>query len=152
MISTAVASAIFAEGSHDPTRLQRLTAHALRVVLGLLVPAIAVIAAGGRLVLHAFGAGYAAAGYPLLLVLLASALPDAVTNVAVATLRIRGALRDAALLNGSMAAIAVLGAWLLAPRLGIIGAGWAWLGGQVAGAFVVLVVRHRIWPPEREVC
>jgi O-antigen/teichoic acid export membrane protein len=151
MISPAVASAIFAEGSHDPTRLQRLTGHALRVVLTLLVPAIAVIAAGGRLVLHAFGAGYAAAGYSLLLVLLASALPDAVTNVAVATLRIRAALRGAALLNGSMATIAVVGAWLLTPRLGIIGAGWAWLGAQVAGALVVLVVRHRIWPPEREV-
>jgi O-antigen/teichoic acid export membrane protein len=87
----------------------------------------------------------------LLLVLLASALPDAVTNVAVATLRIRGALRDATLLNGSMATIAVVGAWLLTPRLGIIGAGWAWLGAQLAGALVVLVVRHRIWPPEREV-
>jgi len=61
-------------------------------------------------------------------VLLASALPDAVTNVAVATLRIRGALRDATLLNGSMATIAVVGAWLLTPRLGSsarAGRGWA---------------------------
>jgi O-antigen/teichoic acid export membrane protein len=148
MISPAVASAIFAEGSHDPSGLQRLTGHALRVVLALLVPAVVVIAAGGRLVLHAFGSGYAAAGYPLLLVLLASALPDAVTNVAVATLRIRGALGGAAVLNGSMAAIAVIGAWTLAPRLGIIGAGWAWLGAQAVGALLVLVARRRIWPPE----
>jgi O-antigen/teichoic acid export membrane protein len=151
MISPAVASAIFAEGSHDPTWLQRPSRHALRAVLTLLVPAIAVIAAGGRLVLHAFGAGYAAAGYTLLLVLLASALPDAVTNVAVATLRIRDALRAATVLNGSMATIAVLGAWLLTPGLGIIGAGWAWLGAQTIGALVVLTVRHRIWPPEPKV-
>jgi O-antigen/teichoic acid export membrane protein len=148
MISPAVASAIFAEGSHDPSAPHRLTAHALRVVSALLVPAIAVIAAGDRLVLHAFGAGYAAAGYPLLLVLLASALPDAVTNVAVATLRIRGALSAAAALNGTMAAIAVAGAWLLTPRLGIIGAGWAWLGAQTVGALVVLVARRRMRRPE----
>ena len=148
MISPAVASAIFAEGSHDPTGLHRLTGKALRVVLALLVPAIVVVAVAGRLVLDAFGAGYATAGYPLLLVLLASALPDAVTNVAVSTLRIRGALSDAAVLNGSMAAIAVVGAWLLTPSLGIVGAGWAWLGAQVIGALLVLAAKRRIWPPD----
>jgi O-antigen/teichoic acid export membrane protein len=148
MISPAVASAIFAEGSHDPSGMQRLTAHALRVVLALLVPAVVVLAAGGRLVLSAFGSGYAAAGYPLLLVLLASTLPDAVTNVAVSALRIRAALADAAVLNGSIATITVVGAALLTPRMGIIGAGWAWLGAQIIGALLVLVARRRIWPPE----
>ncbi|HEX4700679.1 MAG TPA: hypothetical protein VH352_00995 [Pseudonocardiaceae bacterium] len=145
MISPAVASAIFAEGSHNPSGLHQLTGHALRVVLSLVVPSVAVIAAAGQLVLHAFGAGYAAFGYPLLLVLLASTLPDAVTNVAVATLRIRGALPAAALLNGMMATISVVGAWFLTPRLGIVGAGWAWLGAQLAGALVVASARRRIW-------
>lgn len=149
MISPAVASAIFAEGARYPTGLQRSTGRALRVILTFLVPAIAVVAACGRLALNAFGAGYLAAGHVLLLMLLASALPDAVTNLAVATLRIRGALRAAAVLNGAMATIAVVGAWLLTPSLGIIGAGWAWLGAQLAGAVVVLAVRRRIWPSER---
>jgi O-antigen/teichoic acid export membrane protein len=40
----------------------------------------------------------------------------------------------------------VVGAWLLTPRIGIIGAGWAWLGAQIIGALLVLAARRRIWP------
>jgi hypothetical protein len=44
-----------------------------------------------------------------------------------------------------MATISVVGAWFLTPRLGIVGAGWAWLGAQLAGALVVASARRRIW-------
>jgi O-antigen/teichoic acid export membrane protein len=114
----------------------------------IVTPATIVIAAGGMLILDIFGRQYASAGYGLLIVLLLSSFPDAVTNIAVATLRVRRRLAAAAALNGFMALISVGGAWIVAPRLGIVGAGLAWLGAQSAGALVVVLLRRDLWPPK----
>jgi O-antigen/teichoic acid export membrane protein len=146
MISPAVASAVFAEGTHNPAQLRALSGRSLRIVSVLLVLAIVVIALAGNWVLGIFGPHYAAEGGPLLIVLLMSALPDAVTNIAVATFRVRKSLRAAAWLNGGMAAISVIGAWFLTTWFGIIGAGVAWLAAQTAGALVVGFARTAIWP------
>jgi O-antigen/teichoic acid export membrane protein len=151
MISPAVSSAIFAEGSHDGSRLHALAGSSLRVIMAIVVPATLVIGCGGGLILRVFGPHYASAGYGLLIVLLLSSFPDAVTNIAVATLRVRRRLRRAAALNGTMAVIAVGGAWIAAPRLGILGAGLAWLSAQCAGTVAVIVFRRQLWPrPEND--
>jgi O-antigen/teichoic acid export membrane protein len=146
MISPAVSSALFAEGSHDTNGLRRTSNRSLMTTLGVIVLPAAALCLVGHLVLSVFGAGYAAAGYPLLIVLILSAFPDTVTNVAIATLRVRNMLAGAVLVNGSMAVISVAGAWLLTPRLGIIGAGEAWLGAQTVGALGVIVFARR-WLP-----
>lgn len=77
-----------------------------------------------------------------------SAFPDAVSNVAVATLRVRGRLNQAAALNAVIAAIAVAGTWFSTPPLGILGAGVSWLGAQLVGALAVLVFHRRLLPPK----
>jgi O-antigen/teichoic acid export membrane protein len=146
MISPAVSSAIFAEGSHDSARLSALSRKSLRIILAVVAPSAAVIAAAGGFILGLFGQRYASIGYGLLVLLLLSSVPDAVANVAVATLRVRRRLAAAAALNGVMAVIAVGGAWIATPRLGIAGAGLAWLGAQTAGAVVVGTVGRRLGP------
>lgn len=151
MISPAVASAIFAEGSHDDRGLRALSARSLRIILAMVVPAVLIVTAAGLPILDIFGRGYAQAGYGLLVVLLLSSFPDAVTNVAVATLRVRRRLRVAATVNGLMALISVGGAWIMAPRLGIIGAGLAWCGAQTAGAVAVAALHRYLWPPKETV-
>ena len=147
MISPAVSDAIFAEGSHDATRLLALARRSLRIIIAMIVPVTLIVGALGQPILHLYGAAYAAAGYGLLLVLLLSSYPDAVTNISVATLRVRNRLPRAALLNGTIALIAVAGAWVLTPHYGIIGAGYAWLGAQCVGTLIVLLLRRRLWPP-----
>jgi O-antigen/teichoic acid export membrane protein len=148
MISPAVSSAIFAEGSHDDRGLRRLALRSLRIIMAMVGPATLVVAAAGIPILEIFGPRYASAGYGLLIILLLSSFPDTVTNIAVATLRVRGRLRTAAALNGCMAVISVGGAWIAAPRLGIVGAGLAWLGAQTAGAVAVVALRQVLWPPK----
>lgn len=146
MISPAVSAAIFAEGSYDASRLHALARDSLRIIMAMIVPCTLIVAALGRPILHLYGAEYAAAGYGLLLILLLSSYPDAITNIAVATLRVRGALGRAAALNVTMAVIAVAGAWVLAPGYGIVGAGSAWLIAQVVGTVGVVVFHSRLWP------
>ncbi|MGH3840173.1 MAG: lipopolysaccharide biosynthesis protein [Pseudonocardiaceae bacterium] len=138
IISPAVASSLFVEGARDVGALARRTARALRILACLLPAPIIGAVVLGRPVLSLFGAGYAEHGYVLLMVLAASSVPDAVTNIAVAILRVRGRLRLSAVLNLVMAVLALAGAWVLLPSLGVAGAGVAWCGAQALGAVAVL--------------
>ena len=92
-----------------------------------------------------FGSSYARHGTVLLVLLVISAVPDAITNLYVSVLRVRDRLGVAAALNLSLAAMAAACAWLLLPSLGVAGAGAGWLIAQTAGALFVLadVVRNR---------
>jgi len=138
MVSPAVASALFAEGVRTGSDLRSVTARAMRVIVALLVPAIGVMIIGGRFVLGLFGASYASAGYVLLVLLAASALPDAVSNIAVAIFRVTDRLGYSTMLNLGILIATLAATWILTPSLGIAGAGVAWLGVQVVGAAVSL--------------
>ena len=147
MVSPSVASALFAEGTRAGSDLRDVTAKAMKVIIMLLVPAMAVMIVGGRLVLGLFGASYATAGYGLLVLLAASALPDAVSNVAVTIFRVTNRLGYSTMLNVGILIATLAAAWVLMPSLGIAGAGAAWLGAQVVGAVASLpaylhVMRH----------
>ncbi|MCC9308199.1 hypothetical protein LN042_14060 [Kitasatospora sp. RB6PN24] len=146
MISPAVSSALFAEGSHRRGGLRRIALRSLGVTVAAITVPAGVLCAIGHPVLGIFGAGYRQ-GYALLVVLVLSAFPDAVSNVAVATLRVRGLLSRAAALNAVIAAVALVGAWFSTPPLGILGAGVSWLGAQLVGALAVLVFHRRLLPP-----
>jgi O-antigen/teichoic acid export membrane protein len=56
---------------------------------------------------------------------------------------VQGRLALAALLNLGMALASLALAWLWLPRLGILGAGLAWLTGQSAGSIAVLLTLLR---------
>ena len=146
MISPAVSQALFAEGSHDSAGLRKLSLRSMRITLLAIVGPSAILCAIGVFVLKLFGPGYTA-GYTLLVVLVLSAFPDTVSNVAVATLRVRNLLPRAALLNLAIALISLVGAWVCTPHLGILGAGEAWLGAQIFGALAVLAFRRTLLPP-----
>jgi O-antigen/teichoic acid export membrane protein len=152
MISPAVSQALFAEGAHDTANdrsgLRRLALRSMWITLAAIIAPSAILCGIGVYVLRLFGPGYTA-GYALLVVLVLSAFPDTVSNVAVATLRVRNLLPRAAALNLSIATIALVGAWICTPHLGILGAGEAWLAAQIFGALAVLVL-HRALLPRRQ--
>jgi O-antigen/teichoic acid export membrane protein len=138
LVSPSVSVAIFAEGVRAGADLRDTVIRAFRLITILLTPAIVVMVAGGRLILGLFGASYAAAGYGLLVLLAAAAVPDAVSNIAVAVFRVRRRLGYSSALNLGMLVVTLAGAWVLMPRLGIAGAGVAWLGAQILGAIASL--------------
>jgi O-antigen/teichoic acid export membrane protein len=148
LISPAVAAALFAEAAHTAQPLGDTLASAARIITVLLAPTMVGAVVGGHAILSIFGTEYARHGLPLLIVLVISAVPDAITNLYVAALRARNRLREAATLNMGMAVLTLLLAWFLLPALGIAGAGWAWLIAQTAGSLLAVAqmlgtVRHR---------
>ena len=138
MVSPSVASALFAESVRVNSDLRIVVTKSLRVIALILVPAMVVMIAGGKLILGIFGASYAAAGYVLLILLAISAIPDAVSNIAVAVFRVTNRLGYSAALNVSILVVTLIGAWFLMPPLGIAGVGVAWLGAQTLGAIASL--------------
>ena len=102
IISPAVSAGLFVEGAANPSDIPHLARKCVLVVAGLLALPMIVYLAGGQLILGLFGADYVTHGYSLLLLLTASAIPDAITNIAVAVLRVTGRMRAALALNGGM--------------------------------------------------
>ncbi|MEC3982635.1 lipopolysaccharide biosynthesis protein [Amycolatopsis sp. H20-H5] len=144
MISPAVSTSLFAAGADDPGAIAAAAKRSALIIAGLLVLPMAVYLLGGRLLLSLFGAAYPQQGHALLVLLTLSAIPDAVTNIAVAVLRATNRLRSALWLNTSMLLASVVASWILLPRLGIVAVGVAWVGAQTAGALWVLVYWRRL--------
>ncbi len=140
MISPAVSSALFAEGSNEHEGLARQTRQAAKVTALLLVPPVALVVVAGEPLLGVFGSDYARNGYLLFVLLALSAVPDAITNLAVAHMRVQGRLAHATGLNNVMAALALGLAWTLLPTFGIAGVGAAWLVAQASGTVVVVAL------------
>jgi O-antigen/teichoic acid export membrane protein len=138
MVSPSVAAALFAESVRANTNLRHIVAKAIRIISLILLPAMVVMIAGGRIILGIFGTSYATAGYGLLILLAISAIPDAISNIAVAVFRVTNWLGYSAALNISILITTLAGAWFLMPRLGIAGVGVAWLGAQTFGAIASL--------------
>jgi O-antigen/teichoic acid export membrane protein len=137
MVSPAVASALYAERSNDSGATLRRAALVVLVVIG--VPAVVLFFGGGR-ILALFSPSYAAGGQMLLQILVLAAIPDAITNLAVAHWRSLGRFRRCLRLNVLIAGVCLTLTWLWLPGSGIEGAGIAWLTGQGAGALAVAVL------------
>ncbi len=134
MVSPAISNALFAESVRAGSGLRATVGKAFRVTSFLLLPAIVVMVAGGKLMLGIFGPAYVTDGYGLLVVLAVSALPDAVSNIAVTICRSTDRLGYSVAINIGILVATVTAAWLLMPRFGLVGVGVGWLGAQVLGA------------------
>ena len=144
MVSPAVSNAVFAEGTREGADLSALILKALKISTAMLIPAMLGMIVLGRPILQLFGPEYSRAGYWLLVLLALSAIPDAMSNIAVAALRVTFRLGYSALLNIGILMITLVAAWALMPRLGILGVGLAWLTAQTAGALASLPVFSQI--------
>jgi O-antigen/teichoic acid export membrane protein len=147
MVSPSVAQAVFAEGVRAHSDLRGVVVKALRIIAVMLAPAMAVMILCGKFILGLFGASYAVAGYGLLVLLAISAVPDAVSNVAVVVCRVTKQLGYSTALNLGILVMTLGGAWFLMPRMGITGVGVAWLGAQTIGAIACLPAYAHIHGP-----
>jgi O-antigen/teichoic acid export membrane protein len=127
MVTAAVTPSMLS-ASASPDVLRR----SVRLTGALLLPAVVATLVLGAPVLGWLGPEYRAA-YPVLVVFVAAALPDAATSLLVAHWRRGRRERRAALLNAFMAFVTILGSWLLVGPLGAVGVAWAFLLAQAMG-------------------
>jgi O-antigen/teichoic acid export membrane protein len=137
MASPAVAQVLFAELSRDLSQRAAQVRPAVRLILGIGIAGAVGVLTLGPTVLAKLGPDYGRAAIGVLAVLIASAVPDAITNLAVAVKRADGRLEQAAAINAVIAGTCLLSAWWATPRLGALGAACGWLVGQSIGAIAV---------------
>jgi len=138
IISPAVSLSLFAEGAHSPHELLRKARAALGVIGAIIVPCLVGVFFVGGIMLFAFGPSYEHHGVGLLRIVLVASIPDAITNVYVALLRVQGRLAVAAGLNVGMGVGIVALSWLFLPTIGISAVGWAFLVMQLCGCVFVV--------------
>ena len=144
MVSPAISQALFAESVRAGTSLRGAVLKAFQITSYLLLPTMLVIIAAGRLILGIFGHAYVSSGYGLLVLLAFSAIPDAVSNIAVAACRATGRLAYSAAINLGLLVVTATAAWCLMPSLGLFGIGLGWLGAQLLGALASLPVLRNL--------
>jgi O-antigen/teichoic acid export membrane protein len=134
VFASAVGTTTFAEGSHRPNRALSIGISGMKIILPFIALGVAITIFGGHLVLHIFGAGYAAHGYMLLVLLSLAAFPDAVVNIYRSVLRVQRRYKTASAICWTVSVARLVLTWLAVARFGIVGAGWAWLVTQTGGA------------------
>jgi O-antigen/teichoic acid export membrane protein len=138
-VTASVGSALFAEGSHDTAALAQQTRSAVRISVALLAPLMVVFFVAGGAILGLFGPAYADNATTLLLLLTASAVPDGITGLYIARVRAEGRLAFPAVTSMAIAALTLVGAWLLLPSMDLAGAGVAFIVAHCLGSVACLV-------------
>lgn len=138
MIAGATSMSLFAEGSHEEERLAPNTWQSLKMTYLIIVPTVILILVIAPKLLLLFGGPYSDNATTLLRILAISALPLAINSVYLATKRVEKKLRVLIGLTALAAALTLGISYLLLPRMGINGAGIAWLTSQGVIALVVV--------------
>jgi O-antigen/teichoic acid export membrane protein len=148
-VSALVSNALLAHCADRPEQLRAEAGRAMRLIGALLLAPVAITSLLASKVLGLFGADYAHYS-TLLVLLLVATLPNTLTDLALAILRVQRQLVAVAVITVAGSVMTTGGAyllWLLLPQWGITGAGVAALTSAVIIATtlaVVLLYRNRV--------
>jgi O-antigen/teichoic acid export membrane protein len=151
-VSALVSNALLAHCADRPENLRTEIPRALRLIGALLLPAVLITCLFASKVLGLFGADYARYSTLLVLLLLAT-LPNALIDLALASLRVQHRLVAVAAITVTGSAMTTGGAyllWLLVPQWGITGAGVSALASSMiigTALAVRLFYLHRVSRP-----
>ncbi|MEA2153913.1 MAG: hypothetical protein QOE11_53 [Solirubrobacteraceae bacterium] len=132
-----VTTSMTVEGAHDERRTAHLANTVVRRFLVVLVPAALLVCAAASLVLIPFGSEYVDAGAGVLRLLALASIARAIVCLYVSTARLQGRGRAILAAQGTVFAVVVVLALVLAGSLGLPGIGAAWLAGNALVAAVV---------------
>lgn len=142
MVPVATSLSLFAEGSHNENQLSRQVKQSLKLILLILVPAIIVIFLLGEKILLLFGTAYSENATKLLWFLALSALPASINYVYFSMKRVEMRMKSVIALTATIAVTTLALSYVLLPRIGITGAGIAWLASHGTAA---LIIAPNVW-------
>jgi O-antigen/teichoic acid export membrane protein len=146
MIPSSLSFSLFAEGSNDQSKLFQQIARSLKLVMIILVPAVILMLVLGDKLLLLFGKAYSANTTNLLRILAVSALPYAINQIYFSMKRVKIQMKIVITLSVCIAVITLGLSWVLLPRMGIEGAGVAFLTSQgivAMGIIINLVLKRK---------
>jgi len=143
LLAVNIANALLSEAARAQDELPALRRSATRLAVGVLVPLSLISIAGADIIMAVFGGGYEE-GTGLLRIFALSLVPFGVVTGVLTVERVRQRSGIALVVVAVSTGVTIAADAILIPRLGIAGAGWGWLIGQVlaAGTGVLLLLRQ----------
>ncbi len=140
LVAQNMSVSLVVEGTLDQAKLRSYVRRALVHTLKLLTPVIVVLAFAAPLILRLFGRAYAEEGGNLLRLLSLAIVPNIFFVLCIGLLRVQRRIFEIAMAQGAVAILTLALSYLLLPRYGIAGVGWAWLVSQSLAALVAYLV------------
>jgi len=141
-VANSVAQSLFAEGSYDDQVLRNLIKRAVTILIAIMVPAIAVLALWGPLVLSFFGKAYNAGGSNVIVLLAISAPIVAAYNITGVLLKITKQVYSLIFVNlAYTVAVVGLSWWWVDKGLIWVAIAWA-IGNLIAAILAFLLVAY----------
>ena len=145
MIPSAVSVSLFAEGSYDEENLKSSIVRSLKMTSLILIPSVILVIVISEKLMLIYGGAYSANATSLLRILALATLPLAINIIFLGIKRVQKDLKTIIILTAFVAAITLGLGYVLIPRLGIDGAGIAWLSGQGCVALFIVVRTMKKW-------
>jgi len=142
-IPRSTSMSLFAECSYSWTEVKRKVFRAMKFITLFVIPGIAFIYFAGNFLLSFFGRAYSENSLELLKVLVFAALPYSVNTVYAAICRARKRMGEVIAIFFTVSSITLVSAYILLGRIGLIGAGYAWLMGNFAAIVLVAFLAFR---------
>jgi len=133
-IISGSSSSLFAEGSHDESKLNQNAKKSLRLAWLLLAPASLLLLLFGEKVLLLFGHAYSDNGGRLLWLLVLSAWPQSINSIYFNVKRVELKMKQVVVPTAFLTIATLALSYVLLPRMGIVGVGVAWVATQCAVA------------------
>ena len=130
-IPVAVATSLFAEGSHNPAELRGNAIRAIKLMLALITPGIIILFFLGDKILLLFGVAYSENGLRLMQILALSAIPSIFINIYIIIRTVQMRMKEVIGVVALMAALVLGLIYAFIPRFGSIGIGYGWVLGHV---------------------
>ncbi len=139
VIPVAMSSSFLAEASLDESRVREQMLKSFKFIFALLTPAILFVFFLADWLLLLFGKQYSENAVALLRLLALASIPLAFNTVYVTLKNIRKEVKAVVIINGVIAASALVLSYFLMDKMELVGVGAAWIISQLIGTGVVLV-------------
>jgi O-antigen/teichoic acid export membrane protein len=143
LIAYNLTTSLTVEGGWEEAKFQHNCRHVLKQAILLVTPLVVLCLIGAPLLLRLFGVDYAREGAPLLRLLALSTLPNIIVLLHLSIARVRNQTYSVIWAQGTLCALLVGLSYVLLPRLGIVGVGWAALVAQSTVAGLALMTDMR---------
>jgi O-antigen/teichoic acid export membrane protein len=143
MIPSAVSTSLFVEGSHGET-LKKNTMKSLFIIFILLLPAIIILYLFGGFILGIIGKSYVE-GLDLMRIMALSSFFVAIVYVYFSIKKVQKDMKGLVLLSAVLFFLLIGLSYVFMPVFGIVGVGYAWIGGYGLCSVVVGVMVLMEW-------
>jgi O-antigen/teichoic acid export membrane protein len=148
IVPMAIEQSLLAEGSNEEARAGRDSWRATKILFAVVTPLVLITLVGAPYVLRIFGSRYARGSAPVLQLLALCTIFVGITALGTSMLNVQKRTGWITLIQGGTAVITLAGVYLLLPR-GLVGVGFAFLGGAVFAAAAHIAVQVTYSPKRR---